>query len=393
MASTEKRTTVAGAVRYRAKYLDPEGRKKAGPWVKSKREALKFGQDEEAKIRDGSWHDASKGRVTLSSYFEEHWLPHRRYELNTTRFYQQMFNAGMRDSLGDMELRRITRPIVERWVTAMLTESISTRTVHARFKALQTILAGEHGVSAVRDGLIKDNPCQGVDLPPADEREVKVYSVDESARLCDALGAWWAPLPLLAAETGLRWGELLGLTVASFQLGEKPQVIVARTIIEVSKDDTNNGSSFMWKERPKGRRARLIALSPDAALLVRGLIRERRLFSESDRLFTPPSTKNDGLTLRTDEWPEGRPIFRRNFRDLWLRAHDETGIERNGRSFHSLRGSHLTWLLAGGADLATVMDRAGHRDIATTQVYLAALADADTRALDALANTKARYAG
>lgn len=87
----------------------------------------------------------------------------------------------------------------------------------------------------------------------------------------------------------------------------------------------------------------------DGVKLVKALIRERRLFAEDDRLFSPPSPKADGLPLHTDEWPEGRPVYRGHFRDLWHVAHDEAGIERNGRSFHKLRGSHLTWLLAGGS--------------------------------------------
>lgn len=394
MAYTETRTGARTGTRHRGKYRGPDGKAKSGPWVKSKREALKWGQDEEAKIRNGTWHDASKGKMTLDRYFTEQWIPNRRQEINTRRFYEQMYRAGMEESLGSMELRKITQPVIERWVTAMVNDGVGSRTLEARFKALQTIIAGESGVSAIRDGLVKENPCAGVELPPGDEREVKIYSVQESAALCEALGRWWAPLPMLATETGLRWGELMGLTVGSFDLtGNVPEVVVKRTIIEVSKKETNNGTPWMWKDRPKGRRSRRVALSPDAVALVKALIRDRRLFSDDDRLFAPQSRKGDGLPMRTDEWPEGRPVYRGTFRDYWWAAHEETGIERNGRSFHKLRGSHLTWLLAGGADLATVQQRADHRNISTTQVYLAALEDADTRALDALAATKKRYAG
>jgi integrase len=57
---------------------------------------------------------------------------------------------------------------------------------------------------------------------------------------------------------------------------------------------------------------------------------------------------------------------------------------------HGLRASirpgaihHASWLLAGGADLTSVMDRMGHSLIQTTQKYLHALPDADQRSLDA----------
>jgi integrase len=46
--------------------------------------------------------------------------------------------------------------------------------------------------------------------------------------------------------------------------------------------------------------------------------------------------------------------------------------------------------LAGGADLKTVMDRMGHRQIQTTQKYLHSLPDADEVALAALTRIEGR---
>jgi site-specific recombinase XerD len=51
---------------------------------------------------------------------------------------------------------------------------------------------------------------------------------------------------------------------------------------------------------------------------------------------------------------------------------------------HDLRHAHASWLLAGGSDLKSVMDRMGHAQITTTQKYLHTLPDADTKNLTAL---------
>ena len=59
-----------------------------------------------------------------------------------------------------------------------------------------------------------------------------------------------------------------------------------------------------------------------------------------------------------------------------------SGIDFNVR-VHDLRHAHASWLLAGGADLKSVMDRMGHTQIQTTQRYLHALPDADQKNLDA----------
>ena len=57
---------------------------------------------------------------------------------------------------------------------------------------------------------------------------------------------------------------------------------------------------------------------------------------------------------------------------------------------HDLRHAHASWLLAGGADLKTVMDRLGHAQIQTTQKYLHSLPDADDKALAAFTRVRHR---
>jgi site-specific recombinase XerD len=57
---------------------------------------------------------------------------------------------------------------------------------------------------------------------------------------------------------------------------------------------------------------------------------------------------------------------------------------------HDLRHAHASWLLAGGADLKTVMDRLGHSHIQTTQKYLHTLPEADEQALAALTRIESR---
>jgi integrase len=64
------------------------------------------------------------------------------------------------------------------------------------------------------------------------------------------------------------------------------------------------------------------------------------------------------------------PLSRNTFRTkYWRPAPQRAGIDFHVR-VHDLRHAHASWLLAGGADLKTVMDRLGHAQIQTTQNYL-----------------------
>ncbi len=68
------------------------------------------------------------------------------------------------------------------------------------------------------------------------------------------------------------------------------------------------------------------------------------------------------------------------------------GVDFDVRA-HGLRHAHTSWLLAGGSDLKSVMDRMGHAQITTTQKYLHALPDADAKNLDALDRIRGRETG
>ena len=61
----------------------------------------------------------------------------------------------------------------------------------------------------------------------------------------------------------------------------------------------------------------------------------------------------------------------------------QLGVQHRVR-VHDLRHAHASWLLAGGADLKSVMDRMGHTHIQTTQKYFHTLPDTNQRNLDAL---------
>ena len=80
----------------------------------------------------------------------------------------------------------------------------------------------------------------------------------------------------------------------------------------------------------------------------------------------------------------GTPISRNTFRTrVWRPAIKASGIAFDVR-VHDLRHAHASWLLAGGSDLKSVMDRMGHAQITTTQRYLHTLPDTDAKNLDAL---------
>jgi len=87
---------------------------------------------------------------------------------------------------------------------------------------------------------------------------------------------------------------------------------------------------------------------------------------------------------RRDGADRGRQLSRNTFRTrVWRPAVKASGVDFDVR-VHDLRRAHASWLLAGGSDLKSVMDRMGHAQITTPQKYLHAMPGADAKNLDAL---------
>nr|WP_300053560.1 site-specific integrase [uncultured Nocardioides sp.] len=340
-------------------------------------------QEAEIRSRRGTRKDKEPGTILFATYFEDHWLPNRVGEVSTLASYRSHFSAALQPAFGARAIEDITATMIQRWIARQIDAGVRPGTIRSHYRTLATVLGAKRGVSAVRDGLIESSPCFGIDLPHAPAREIEAYTVREVDLLVSHMDPWWRPLIVLAVDSGLRWGELMGLEVRDFSANHT-NLTVRRTVIEVPA--SVDPSRFLSKPYPKGRKSRTVALSPEGASAAADLISDRRL-SRTDRLFSVPA---GAQAKRTEQWPGGLPVSRSTFGStVWRPAHRSGGVRQ--RRFHDLRVTHITWLLSGGADVSAVMRRVGHTRLSTTQVYLAALPDADELAVDALMRVRNRH--
>jgi integrase len=231
----------------------------------------------------------------------------------------------------------------------------------------------EHSGRAVRDRLIGHNPCADTDLPKVVTKRQPIITPDQFDRLLAAVPDRYRTLVLTAIETGMRWGELAALRPRHLDLATGV-VRVEETIVEVSKKDSPTGQRMIVKAYPKDNEPRTLRISPTLTEALADRIRDLAL-TKDDLLFG--STRQGGKT----------PMSRNTFRTRgWVPATRQAGLE--GVRVHDLRHAHASWLLAGGADLKTVMDRLGHTQIQTTQKYLHAFPDAGDKALAAFQRTR-----
>ena len=362
------RVTGDGDKRFVACYRDPEGRQRSAGTYSSRRAAERAGHREEAKVRDGAWHDHSRGQVTFADYVETVWLPSKQVETSTLAAYRSYLDKHFIPTFGRRPMGKILPSEIQRWVTTALEEGLSAASVRKYHTMLGSVFERAH-----RDRVVTFNPCAHTELPKVIKKKARTLTPTEYDTILASLPARHRLMVETAINTGLRWGELIALKPRHLDL-IKRTLTVEETVVEVSIKNSPTGARMLTKPYPKDNEARTIGLPADLVDQLTDAITTRHL-GPGDLLF---ATR------------EGTPISRNTFRTrVWLPAIKASGVDFDVR-VHDLRHAHASWLLAGGSDLKSVMDRMGHAQITTTQKYLHTLPDADAKNLDALNQIRRR---
>jgi len=350
-----------GKPSYTGMFVDPDGVKRSAGTYSTKRDAERAAHREEQRVREGRWHDASRGEITFTDYVVTVWLPSRHIEASTLAGYQSYLNKQFFPFLGKKQMGKILPSDIQAWVTTAAAGGLSASSIRKYHVMLHSVFA-----RAVRDRIITFNPCAETELPKIIKKSTRTLTPAEYRSLIDAIPDQHQLMIQVAIETGLRWGELIALRPRHLDL-TGGRLTVEETIVEVPLRAAPNGQRMIAKPYPKDNEPRTLALRPE--------LRDKLAAHLHDHGLGP-----DDLIFATRD---GTPISRNTFRSrIWTPAVKASGIDFNVR-IHDLRHAHASWLLAGGADLRSVMDRMGHSLIQTTQKYLHALPDADQRNLDA----------
>ena len=135
-------------------------------------------------------------------------------------------------------------------------------------------------------------------------KPTRILSPAEFESLLDAIPQRHRVMVLVAIETGMRWGELVGLRVRHVDFLRRT-IRVEEVIVEVSRKDSPTGERFVLKPYPKDDEARRLRITRDLVDRLARHVEDLELVSD-DLLF--PSNGCAG----------GGPISRANFRkQVW----------------------------------------------------------------------------
>jgi len=298
--------------------------------------------------------------MTLRVYLIDEWLPSVRNELrhSTYESYRRNLVNHVLPHLGDARLQMI-RPIdLTRFYTGLLTDGRRNGAGGLSAKSVRNVHVALHKAfdDAVDLLYLRTNPAASAKPPRAratDTDSIRYWTGPELRRFLDSNQDHhhW-PIWYLAANTGMRRGELLGLRWRDVDFDGRC-LSVRRAIISVAGE--------VIESQPKTRRGQRTVDLDSHTLEI--LASHRRAQAEQRRVLGLPGSSELVFTK-----PDGTNFHPDNVRQAYERRVLRTDVPRI--RFHDLRHTHATLLLKAGAPPKVVSERLGHATVAfTMDVY------------------------
>jgi integrase len=214
--------------RWQARYRTNDGRQHTAPETfATKTAATRHLAQVETDLGRGQWSDPRLGRTTFTEWAARWEATTVSLRGNTRAAYRNLLRRYLLPTFGPMRLADLDAMAVRAWLAKLEREGVGASTRAKSYRLLSRILG-----TAVESGYLARNPCtiRGAAAEPAPE--MRFATVAEVAALAEAIPPRFRALVLVAAYTGLRWGELAGLRVKRVDLLHR-RITVAEQLLEV----------------------------------------------------------------------------------------------------------------------------------------------------------------
>lgn len=353
---------------------DGRRRQRSKGGFKTKQQAQSFLTALLSAKQDSTYVAPAKG--TVAEYIRDTWLPAQRQRLRVSTFddYARRIQQYIVPAIGGIRLQELSAGDLDRFYADLLDDGSirggglapkSVRNVHI---VIRKALA-----DAARKRLVSRNVALDADpprVPSPGETEFDTWTPDELRSFLEGISDHHlAPAFVLAAATGMRRGEVLGLRWQDVDLVRRT-VSIRQTVLNVAY-------KVMLGEPKTARGRRTISLD----VATSAVLQSHRTATAERRLKMGLGAPNSDLVFARDD---GRPIHP----DLFSKTFDRT-VKRLGLRkvrLHDLRHTYATLALQAGVDAKTVSARLGHATVAfTLDVYTKAVPQLDRAAADEVA--------
>ena len=295
--------------------------------------------------------------------------------------YEELVEFQVVPFLGTKLLQKLRAMDIEAWHDYLRTKGrldgtggLSTRTIGHVHKLLKRVLR-----DAVQHGLVLKNVAGEVRAPKIVAAEMRILTPEQVSALPSMLAGRTVEAPALTSLfTGLRRGELLALRWLDVDFDRKRM-----TIRGALEQTVEFGTRVKEPKTKSGKRT--IGL-PD--IVVETLREHRRQQLEMRLALGLGKPSEDALVFPA---PGTERLWSPDvFSGLWKDVETELGL---GISFHSLRHTHASQLIAADVPITEIAHRLGHQSPTTTlSIYAHLFRKDDSKAAAAINATLGRGA-
>ncbi|MCK5450941.1 MAG: tyrosine recombinase XerC [Candidatus Omnitrophica bacterium] len=256
--------------------------------------------------------------LDIEKNYSEHTL--RSYSSDLVEFYK---------FLKKEDPKKITHLDLRKFLAELRKKGSAKRTIVRKLSVIRSFFK-----FLSREKYVDTDPSQSIFTPKLDKHLPEFLDTEKTMKLITAplvdnvLGLRDRAILEVLYSTGMRVSELVGLNFEDIDL-----------------------ISGVVKVRGKGKRERISILGSESQRVLRSYIEDRKLIRGA--IF---------LNKR------GNRITDRSIRRIIDKYVEQCGIE-NKISPHSIRHSFATHLINNGADLRSVQELLGHKNLSTTQIY------------------------
>jgi integrase len=278
----------------------------------------------------GGYVDPRGGRVTVQTYGEQ-WRLAQVHRPTTAAHVETHLRRHLYPMFGDRALGSVRPGEVQAWV-----RGLEQRLAPSTIEVVYSFLAGIFK-AAVRDRLLVTTPCVGIRLPKREPKRIVPLATERVEALIGAMPERYRSMVALAAGTGLRHGEALGLEVEA--------VDWLRRTLDVRQQLVTMPGQAPYIAPPKTPASHRTVPLPQ--VVVDALAAHLAAFGAArveilDATVKPDPRRRTALLVFTDD--AGRPLRRTRFSGIWRPAAAAAELD-DGVTFHDLRHYYASLLI------------------------------------------------
>jgi integrase len=280
--------------------------------------------------------------LTLAQFLEQ-WLASKTNLRESTRSsYDTMIRCHiLPDDIAKIQLRKLTPLVTQTYFNRLADAGKSSRILHYTAAILKQAFQ-----SAVTWELISRNPAAGVKLPQKTKQERLIWTDAEAATFLAAIqGDFLELFFIIAVSTGMRRGEILGLTWDCVDF-ERSRITINKSL--------NKARELTAPKTAKS--IRTITMTPEITALLREHQRAQR-----ENLFAAGVRNGYNAVFLTGNGTLYLPgNVLRHFKLICKKANlPEVDL-------HSLRHLYVSWMVDQDVDVKTIQNQVGHAEPSTT---------------------------